>query len=131
MITVHQLTKKYGEKTVVDHLELTVRPGIVTGFLGPNGAGESTTMRMIVGLDRPTSGSVTVDGKAYADFPAPLHEVGALLEARSVHTGRSACNHLRMLAATTDVVINDGTKPTVHPRHQVILNGKAYQFSAC
>ena len=100
MIEVHQLTKRYGEKTVVDHLEFTVRPGIVTGFLGPNGAGKSTTMRMIVGLDRPTSGSVTVDGKAYADFPAPLHEVGALLEARSVHTGRSAYNHLRVLAAT-------------------------------
>jgi ABC-2 type transport system ATP-binding protein len=97
---VRQLTKKYGEKTVVDHLEFTVRPGIVTGFLGPNGAGKSTTMRMIVGLDRPTSGSVTVDGKAYADIPAPLHEVGALLEARSVHTGRSAYNHLRVLAAT-------------------------------
>ena len=100
MIEVQQLTKKYGEKTVVDHLEFTVRPGIVTGFLGPNGAGKSTTMRMIVGLDRPTSGSVTVDGKAYADIPAPLHEVGALLEARSVHTGRSAYNHLRVLAAT-------------------------------
>src|SRR6478609_9335348 len=100
MIKVQQLTKKYGEKTVVDHLEFTVRPGIVTGFLGPNGAGKSTTMRMIVGLDRPTSGSVTVDGKAYADIPAPLHEVGALLEARSVHTGRSAYNHLRVLAAT-------------------------------
>jgi ABC-2 type transport system ATP-binding protein len=84
----------------VDHLEFTVRPGIVTGFLGPNGAGKSTTMRMIVGLDRPTGGSVTVDGKAYADIPAPLHEVGALLEARSVHTGRSAYNHLRVLAAT-------------------------------
>jgi ABC-2 type transport system ATP-binding protein len=100
MINVQQLTKRYGEKTVVDHLEFMVRPGIVTGFLGPNGAGKSTTMRMIVGLDRPTSGSVTVDGKAYADLPAPLHEVGALLEARSVHTGRSAYNHLRVLAAT-------------------------------
>ena len=100
MIEVQQLTKKYGEKTVVDHLEFTVRPGIVTGFLGPNGAGKSTTMRMVVGLDRPTSGSVTIDGKAYADIPAPLHEVGALLEARSVHTGRSAYNHLRVLAAT-------------------------------
>src|SRR6476619_7141474 len=94
MIEVQQLTKKYGEKTVVDHLEFTVRPGIVTGFLGPNGAGKSTTMRMIVGLDRPTSGSVTVDGKAYAEFPAPL------LEVRSVHTGRSAHIHLRVLAAT-------------------------------
>ncbi len=100
MIQARGLSKKYGEKTAVDHLEFTVRPGIVTGFLGPNGAGKSTTMRMILGLDRPTEGSVTVDGKAYADLPAPLHEVGALLEARSVHTGRSAYNHLRVLAAT-------------------------------
>jgi len=100
MIQAYGLTKLYGEKTAVDHLDFTVRPGIVTGFLGPNGAGKSTTMRMILGLDRPTSGSVTVDGKAYADLPAPLHEVGALLEARSVHTGRSAYNHLRVLAAT-------------------------------
>ena len=100
MIQAYGLTKLYGEKTAVDHLDFTVRPGIVTGFLGPNGAGKSTTMRMILGLDRPTSGSVTVDGKAYADLPAPLHEVGALLEARSVHTGRSANNHLRVLAAT-------------------------------
>jgi ABC-2 type transport system ATP-binding protein len=100
MIEVHRLTKRYGNKTVVDNLEFVVRPGIVTGFLGPNGAGKSTTMRMIVGLDRPSGGSVTVNGKAYQDIPAPLHEVGALLEARSVHTGRSAYNHLRVLAAT-------------------------------
>src|SRR6476619_1052416 len=100
MIEVQQLTKKYGEKTVVDHLEFTVRPGIVTGFLGPNGAGKSTTMRMIVGLDRPSSGSVTVGGRAYQDLPAPLREVGVLLESRSVHTGRTAYNHLKVLAAT-------------------------------
>ena len=100
MIHLQQLTKQYGSKTVVDELEFKVRPGIVTGFLGPNGAGKSTTMRMIVGLDRPTSGSVTIDGKSYADLPAPLNEVGALLEARSVHTGRTAYNHLRVLAAT-------------------------------
>src|SRR6476646_10063449 len=100
MINVQQLTKKYGEKTVVDHLEFTVRPGVVTGFLGPNGAGKSTTMRMIVGLDRPSSGSVTVGGRAYQDLPAPLREVGVLLESRSVHTGRTAYNHLKVLAAT-------------------------------
>ena len=100
MIQAHGLTKLYGDKTAVDHLDFTVRPGIVTGFLGPNGAGKSTTMRMILGLDRPSAGAVTVNGKAYADLPAPLHEVGALLEARSVHTGRSAYNHLRVLAAT-------------------------------
>ena len=100
MIAAHGLTKIYGDKTVVDHLDFRVRPGIVTGFLGPNGAGKSTTMRMILGLDRASEGSVTVNGKAYADIPAPLHEVGALLEARSVHTGRSAYNHLKVLAAT-------------------------------
>ncbi|MET3803117.1 ABC-2 type transport system ATP-binding protein [Nakamurella sp. UYEF19] len=100
MIQARSLTKTYGDKTVVDGLEFDVRPGVVTGFLGPNGAGKSTTMRMILGLDRPTSGTVTVGGKRYADLPAPLHEVGALLEARSVHTGRSAFNHLLALAKT-------------------------------
>src|ERR1700710_3198093 len=100
MIEARGLTKNYGDKVAVDGLSFTVRPGVVTGFLGPNGAGKSTTMRMILGLDRPTSGSVTVNGKQYADLPAPLHEVGALLEARSVHTGRSAYNHLLALAQT-------------------------------
>ena len=100
MITTHALTKTYGTTTVVDDLTLTVRPGIVTGFLGPNGAGKSTTMRMILGLDAPTSGSVTVNGRRYVDHPAPLHEIGALLEARAVHTGRSARNHLWAMAAT-------------------------------
>lgn len=90
----------YGDKTVVDHLNFELRPGVVTGFLGPNGAGKSTTMRMIIGLDRPTDGSVTVHGKSYRDLPAPLREVGVLLEARAVHTGRSAYNHLLAMAAT-------------------------------
>ncbi len=90
----------YGDKTVVDHLNFELRPGVVTGFLGPNGAGKSTTMRMIIGLDRPTDGSVTVRGKSYRDLPAPLREVGVLLEARAVHTGRSAYNHLLAMAAT-------------------------------
>ena len=94
------LTKRYGDKYAVDHLSFEVKPGVVTGFLGPNGAGKSTTFRCILGLDRPTDGSVTVSGRAYRDIRAPLHEVGALLEARSVHPGRSARNHLRMLAAT-------------------------------
>ncbi|HZX56895.1 MAG TPA: ATP-binding cassette domain-containing protein, partial [Ilumatobacteraceae bacterium] len=83
MIEATELTKRYGAKTAVDGLSFTVRPGVVTGFLGPNGAGKSTTMRMIVGLDAPTSGAVTVDGTRYRDLPAPLHRVGALLEARS------------------------------------------------
>ncbi|MFF1724788.1 ABC transporter ATP-binding protein [Streptomyces sviceus] len=100
MIDAQQLTKRYGEKTAVDGLEFAVQPGTVTGFLGPNGAGKSTTMRMIVGLDAPTSGSVTVNGRHYAQHQAPLQEVGALLEAKSIHPGRSAYNHLNALALT-------------------------------
>ncbi len=103
MIEVRELTKRYGPKTAVDGLTFTVRPGIVTGFLGPNGAGKSTTMRMIIGLDRPSSGSATIDGRPYGRLKAPMHEVGALLEARAVHTGRSALNHLRAMAATTGI----------------------------
>jgi ABC-type Na+ transport system ATPase subunit NatA len=103
MIEAHQLTKRYGDKTAVEDLSFTVRPGIVTGFLAPNGAGKSTTMRMILGLDAPTSGSVTVNGRAYVDHPAPLHQVGALLDAEAVHTGRSAADHLRVMAATTGI----------------------------
>lgn len=101
MIEAQSLTKRYGAKTAVDGVDFTVRPGMVTGFLGPNGAGKSTTMRMIVGLDRPTAGTVTVNGKPFSEHPAPLHEVGALLDAKSVHPGRSARDHLRALAATT------------------------------
>ena len=100
MIEAIGLTKKYGDKTVVDDLSFAIRPGLVTGFLGPNGAGKSTTMRMIVGLDRPTAGRVTVNGAPYAGHRAPLGEVGALLDAKAVHTGRSARNHLLAQAAT-------------------------------
>ena len=100
MIEANGLTKDYGDKRAVDGLSFEVRPGIVTGFLGPNGSGKSTTMRLILGLDRPTSGAVTVNGRPYRFHAAPLHEVGALLEARSVHTGRSARNHLLALAQT-------------------------------
>ena len=100
MIEARNLTKDYGEKRAVDDLTFTVRPGLVTGFLGPNGSGKSTTMRLILDLDRPTSGSVIVNGKPYRDHAAPLRQVGALLEARSVHTGRSAANHLLALAQT-------------------------------
>jgi ABC-2 type transport system ATP-binding protein len=98
MIEVHDLTKRYGEKVAVDHLSFTVEPGRVTGFLGPNGAGKSTTMRLILGLDHPTSGTATINGQLYRDLAQPLHTVGALLEAKSVHPGRSARNHLRFLA---------------------------------
>ncbi|MEU5041821.1 ABC transporter ATP-binding protein [Streptomyces griseorubiginosus] len=98
MIEARELTKRYGDKTVVDALSFTVKSGEVTGFLGPNGAGKSTTMRMVVGLDAPTKGSVTVNGMSYAKHRAPLHEIGTLLEAKSVHPGRSAFNHLMALA---------------------------------
>jgi len=100
VIEAHDLTKDYGDKRAVDHLSFTVKPGVVTGFLGPNGSGKSTTMRLILGLDAPTGGDVKVNGKHYREHKAPLHEVGALLEARSVHTGRSAYNHLLALAQT-------------------------------
>jgi ABC-2 type transport system ATP-binding protein len=100
MITAEGLTKRFGDKTAVDDVSFTVSPGKVTGFLGPNGAGKSTTMRMIVGLDRPTSGRTTVNGADYRSLRAPLTEVGVLLDAKAVHTGRSARNHLRAMAAT-------------------------------
>jgi ABC-2 type transport system ATP-binding protein len=100
MIVAQGLTKTYGAKTAVDAISFSVEPGRVTGFLGPNGAGKSTTMRMILGLDRPTAGSVSVNGHRYQDARAPLREVGALLEARALHPGRSARNHLRWLAVS-------------------------------
>jgi ABC-2 type transport system ATP-binding protein len=103
MIEVHDLTKRYGDQTAVDGLTFTVKPGIVTGFLGPNGAGKSTTMRMILGLDRPTAGTATVNGRPYEDHPDPLHQAGALLDAKAVHTGRSAYQHLHAMAATTGI----------------------------
>ena len=103
MIEARSLTKRFGKKTAVDAADFTVHPGKVTGFLGPNGAGKSTTMRMIVGLDRPSAGSVTVNGRPYREHKAPLREVGVLLDAKAVHTGRSAYNHLRAMAATHDI----------------------------
>ena len=103
MIEAHELTKRYGDTTAVHSLSFRIAPGTVTGFLGPNGAGKSTTMRMIMGLDRPTSGTVTVNGKPYRQHRAPLREVGALLEASAVHPGRSARSHLRAMAATHNI----------------------------
>jgi ABC-2 type transport system ATP-binding protein len=100
VIEVRGLSKSYGEKVAVADLSITVQPGIVTGFLGPNGAGKSTTMRCILGLDRPTTGTIRVNGRSYRDSPAPMHEVGALLEARAIHGGRSAYSHLLALGAT-------------------------------
>jgi ABC-2 type transport system ATP-binding protein len=103
MIEVNDLSKRYGEKLAVDSLSFAVRPGVVTGFLGPNGAGKSTTMRVIMGLDRPTSGQVRVNGRAYAQLKAPLQEIGALLEAKAIHPGRSAYHHLLSLAASNGI----------------------------
>jgi ABC-2 type transport system ATP-binding protein len=100
MIEIDHVTKRYGDKVAVDDLTFSVKPGVVTGFLGPNGAGKSTLMRIVLGLDAPTRGRATVNGRDYRDFRAPLHEVGALLEARAVHTGRSAYNHLLAMAQT-------------------------------
>jgi len=103
MIEVEHLTKRFGERTAVDDLTFTVQPGRVTGFLGPNGAGKSSTMRLMLGLDAPTAGAATVNGRRYVDHPAPLREVGALLDARAFHPGRSAAGHLKALAATTGI----------------------------
>ena len=103
MIAVNELTKRYGDVTAVDAITFTVKPGIVTGFLGPNGAGKSTTMRTILGLDRPTSGTATVNGRAFREAKAPLTELGAMLEAKAVDKGRSARNHLLAVGATIGV----------------------------
>ncbi|MER5885565.1 ABC transporter ATP-binding protein [Streptomyces sp. NPDC001941] len=103
MIELDALTKRYGTKTAVDRLTFTVRPGVVTGFLGPNGAGKSTTMRMMLGLDNPTSGSVRIDGKRYQDLQEPLRYIGALLDAKSMHGGRSAYNNLLCLAQSNRI----------------------------
>lgn len=103
MIQARNLTKRYGDRTALDDVSFDVRAGLVTGFLGPNGAGKSTTMRLIVGLDRATSGDVTVNGRHYGDHRAPLREVGVLLDAKAVHRGRSAFEHLRAMGATTGV----------------------------
>jgi ABC-2 type transport system ATP-binding protein len=108
MIELQGLTKRYGDKTAVDHLTFTVRPGVVTGFLGPNGAGKSTTMRMLLGLDNPTSGDVQIDGKHYAQLSEPLKYIGALLDAKAIHGGRTAYNHLLCLAQSNRI-----------PRHRV------------
>ena len=103
MIEAVNLTKRYGHKTAVDNISFTVKPGTVTGCLGPNGAGKSTTMRMIMGLDKPTSGTVTVNGHPYRELSAPLCEVGALLDAKGLHGSRSARSHLRQLAASNGI----------------------------
>lgn len=124
MIEARGLTKRYGSKLAVDAVDFNVRPGQVTGFLGPNGAGKSTTMRMIVGLDKPTAGDVTVNGRHYREHAAPLREVGVLLDAKAVHTGRTAEKHLLAMAAThgigrarvTEVIGMTGLEPVARKR---------------
>jgi ABC-2 type transport system ATP-binding protein len=103
MIEAHGLVKRYGSTMAVNDLSFSIRPGMVTGFLGPNGAGKTTTMRMILGLDAPTQGSVTVDGRGYHDLPAPMREVGALLDAKALHGGRRAFDHLLCLAQSNGI----------------------------
>jgi ABC-2 type transport system ATP-binding protein len=103
MLKVDHLTKRYGDTLAVDDLHFDVNPGVVTGFLGPNGSGKSTTMRVILGLDHPTKGRATINGVAYHDLKEPLREVGALLDAKAVHPGRTARNHLRALAASNKI----------------------------
>ncbi|MBW5485015.1 ABC transporter ATP-binding protein [Streptomyces bambusae] len=103
MIELEGLTKRFGSKTAVDHLSFQVKPGVVTGFLGPNGAGKSTTMRMMLDLDSPTSGTVRIDGKHYRDLPEPLKHIGALLDAKAMHGGRSAYNNLLCLAQSNRI----------------------------
>jgi ABC-2 type transport system ATP-binding protein len=103
MIEARGLVKRYGSTAAVNDLTFTIRPGLVTGFLGPNGAGKTTTMRLILGLDYPSIGTVTINGKPYAQLPSPMHEVGALLDAGAVHSGRTARNHLLCLAQTNGI----------------------------
>jgi ABC-2 type transport system ATP-binding protein len=106
MITTHSLTKRYGATTAVDNLTFEVLPGVVTGFLGPNGSGKSTTMRMIMGLDVPDSGSALIGGKPYAELAWPIREVGALLDAKAFHPARTARNHLRWLALSNGIALH-------------------------
>ena len=129
MIEAHALTKRYGPITAVDQLSFDVRPGVVTGFLGPNGSGKSTTMRLILGLDAADHGTVKVAGRAYHDLPFPLREVGALLEAKAFHPGRSAKAHLQALAASNAIAPSrvDETLQTVGL--QTAANRKAGQLS--
>ena len=121
MIEVRGLTKRYGDVVAVDDLSFDVEAGLVTGFLGPNGAGKSTTMRMVLGLDRPTSGQALVHGRPFASYAEPLREVGALLDAGAVHPGRTGRNHLRVAARTNGI----GDRRVDHVIDQVGLGGAA------
>ena len=135
MIEVRGLTKRYGEKVAVNDLTFGVEPGKVTGFLGPNGAGKTTTMRLILGLDYPDAGTVSVDGQRYSGLANPMREVGALLDAKAVHGGRSACNHLLCLAQTNnlprkrvdEVLDLVGLSEVARKRSKGFSLGKAYR----
>ena len=118
-IEVRELTKRYGRTVAVDHLSFDVHPGVVTGFLGPNGAGKSTTLRMILGLDNPTSGSALINGRPFSEHRRPLFEVGALLDPKAFHPGRSAENHLRRLGV--------GQRNRPGPRRRCLGFGRSHR----
>ncbi|HET9076538.1 MAG TPA: ATP-binding cassette domain-containing protein [Acidimicrobiales bacterium] len=129
MITAHSLTKRYGATTAVDNLTFEVPPGVVTGFLGPNGSGKSTTMRMIMGLDAPDSGSALIDGRPYRDLPWPVREVGGLLDAKAFHPARTARNHLRWLALTNDIPLSRVDEVLDQVGLTTVANRRAGKFS--
>ncbi len=129
MITAHALTKRYGSTTAVDNLTFEVQSGAVTGFLGPNGSGKSTTMRMIVGLDIPDSGSALIGGKPYADLAWPLREVGALLDAKAFHPARTARNHLKWLALSNDIPLSRVDEVLDQVGLTAVANRRAGKFS--
>ena len=129
MITAHSLTKRYGAATAVDNLTFEVRPGVVTGFLGPNGSGKSTTIRMIMGIDIPDSGSALIGGKPYAELAWPLRQVGALLDAKAFHPARTARNHLRWLALTNDIPLRRVDEVLDQVGLTSVANRRAGKFS--
>ncbi len=129
MITAHSLTKRYGTTTAVDHLSFEVQAGAVTGFLGPNGSGKSTTMRMIMGLDIPDSGSALIGGKPYSELAWPLREVGALLDAKAFHPARTARNHLRWLALSNDIPLRRVDEVLDQVGLSSVANRRAGKFS--
>ncbi len=129
MLTAHALTKRYGSSTAVDDLTFEVQPGQVTGFLGPNGSGKSTTMRMIMGLDVPDSGSALIDGKPYSQLAWPLREVGALLDAKAFHPARTARNHLRWLAVANDIPLRRVDEVLDQVGLTSVANRRAGKFS--
>ena len=129
MITAHSLTKRFGATTAVDDLTFEVPPGVVTGFLGPNGSGKSTTMRMIMGLDVPTSGSALIDGKPFSELAWPLREVAGLLDAKAFHPARTARSHLRWLALTNDIPLRRVDEVLDQVGLTAVANRRAGKFS--